>query len=139
MKKHLFNLLIVGFMLMLAAACSKSDNPAAPSIVGSWKYTSGAGTNCTDPADNYSETCTLSAAECGILVLTTTTYTFTQTPSGGSPTVDSGTYTVSGSTLTTSGGSGPGTLTYTVTATTLTFTQTNSSNGCTETTVFTRQ
>lgn len=139
MKKHLFKMMTVGFILMLAAACSKSDNPATPSIIGTWKFTSSSGTNCTDPADNYNDTCTLTAAECGILVIASGTYTYTVTPSGSSPIVDTGTYTSTSSTITTSGGSNPGTVNYTVTATTLTFTQTNGSTGCTETQVFTRQ
>jgi len=139
MKKHLFNMMAVAFVFLLVTACDKKTDTPAPSIIGSWKYTSGTGTNCTDPNNNYSETCTLTAPECGILVIASGTYTYTQTPSGGAPNIETGTYTTSGSSITVSGGGSPSTMTFAVTATTLTFTGTNSSSGCSETTVFTRQ
>jgi len=139
MKKHLFKVMAVGFVLLLATACSKTDSTPSPSIVGTWKLTSNVGTGCTDPANNYSDVCTLTAAECGILNITSSgTYTFTVTPAGGSPSTESGTYTTSGSTITTTGGNS-GTFAYVVTTTTLTLTQVNSSTGCTEVTTLTRQ
>lgn len=139
MKKRLTQTLIVLFSLALAVACSKKDD-AQPSLVGTWKFTSYAATNCTNSSDNGTDTCTSStASDCGILTLTSTTWAYAQTISGAPPVAENGTYSLSGSSITLSGGTNiTGSYTYSISGNTLTLSQTNSSNGCKETITFTR-
>ncbi len=139
MNKRFTQTLVVLFALALTTACSKKDD-AQPSLVGSWKFSSFAATNCTNSADNGTDSCTsTTAAECGILTFTTTTWSYAQTPSGGTPTAESGTYSLSGSSLTLSGGTNiTGTYTYSISGSTLTVSQTNSSTGCKETITLTK-
>ncbi len=116
----------MGILLLLvsAIACSKKEDPA-PSIVGTWKSSTEIKSNCTDPNDNGTQTCT---TDCFTITFTASTFTLTIPGLGGL----NGNYTTSGSTLTlTVSGGSPTSGTYALTATTLTLTTTDSSSGCT--------
>lgn len=132
---------VLGSIVLVAIviSCSK-DDPAAPSFVGTWKFTGYAATDCTDPLDEETATCGGSTAECGTLVLTATNYTNTPGTLTGGGSVETGTFVVSGTTATATPNGGVAMVfTFAVTATTLTLTQENSGTGCTETSTFTRQ
>lgn len=110
--------------------CSKKEDPA-PSLIGSWKLVSETTTNCTDPGDNGTHSCT----DCYILTFTATTFTMSF---GG--TSISGTYSTSGNDLTmTLTGGPPTTGTYTLSATTLSTAFTHITSGCTVTSSYSRE
>ncbi|MBL7851259.1 MAG: lipocalin family protein [Cyclobacteriaceae bacterium] len=130
MKK--LTLLESAYILVLLAAFACSKDEPTPSLMGTWKFASETRSNCTDPADNGTGTCT---ADCFTLTFTATSYTFS---APGMTTVN-GTYTTSGNsiTFTTSGGSSS-TGTYTLKATTLELIATTS-NGCTQVHTYNKQ
>lgn len=138
MKRSFTYVLAAIVLFAMVISCSK-DDPAAPSVVGTWKFISYVAASCTDPADEEDESCSGTLTECGSLVLTATTFTNTPgTLTGGS--ADTGTYAISGTTITiTPNGGSAFSMTFSVTATTLTVSSEDSGTGCTTTTTFTRQ
>lgn len=139
--KGLFTYVLATLVLIaITISCKKDDPaPAAPTVLGSWKFTSYAATACTSAADEESETCSSSLLDCGGLILTATEYTYNPGLLGGG-TAESGIYTISGTNLTISPTGGTASVfTFVVTSTTLTLVQVDSSTGCTQTTTFTRQ
>lgn len=120
-------------LLAVVVSCKKDDPaPASNALIGNWKFVSVAATGCTDPADNFAETCT---TDCGTLAITASGWTFTQPGT----TTDTGTYTISGSTVTLSetGGS-TDTYTYAIVGSTLTFTKAPGGDGCLEVSTFSK-
>ena len=119
-------------LLIVVVSCKKDDPAASNALIGNWKFVSAVKTGCTDPNNNYSETCT---TNCGTLAITASGWTFTQT---GSPT-ESGTYTINGNqvTLTKPGGSTDD-YTYAIVGSSLTFTNTSGGTGCVEVTTFSK-
>ncbi|MBL7851260.1 MAG: lipocalin family protein [Cyclobacteriaceae bacterium] len=128
-------------VLFIVTGCSKKDDPATPSIVGTWVTTSATTSACEDPNDNGTEIC---ASSCNV-------YEYkadgTGTITNSSGTLATFTYSVSGTTLTTTvtyaGGGAPASGTYqiTVTATTLTRVYEDAASGglCTFTWTYARQ
>ncbi len=120
-------------LLTVAVSCKKDDpTPASNALIGNWKFVSVAATGCTDPADNFAETCT---TDCGTLAITASGWTFTQP----GVSTDTGTYTLSGSTVTLSetGGS-TDTYTYAIVGSTLTFTKAPGGDGCLEVSTYSK-
>ncbi len=117
--------------------CSKSADPAAPSLVGTWLATSGSTIGCTDATLNSPEASCLT--NCQTLVLTTSTWTSSYPGSS----VTTGPYAAAGGSFTFTGVSGSPTATetwtYTLTATTLTMTFYANGSGCTYVSKYTRQ
>lgn len=132
--KRTLTLAVTALLCLALAISCKKDDPAAPTnvLIGNWLFVSAAGTSCTDPLNNYLETCT---TDCGTLSITATGWSFTQPGT----TTDTGTYTISGSTITTveTGGS-TDTYTFAVVGTTLTFTKAPGGDGCVEITTFSK-
>ena len=104
------NILVMALMVLFFEGCNK-DDPApdqSAELIGSWEAVSFVSSNCKDPLDNGTTTCT---SFCEILVFTATTVTFdgegpyNYTTNGNSMTIDFGddetiTYFISGTTLT---------------------------------------
>ncbi len=133
MKKVLLSSIGSIMLLLVVISCKKDDPaPASNALIGNWTFVSVSATGCTDPADNFVETCT---TDCGTLAITATGWTFTQTGSS----TDSGTYTISGNTVTLSetGGS-TDTYTYAIVGTVLTFTKAPGGDGCLEVSTFSK-
>ena len=131
--KKLFTIAATGLLCVAVVVSCKKDDPAPTNaLIGNWLFVSVAGTGCTDPLDNFLETCT---TDCGTLSITASGWSFTQP--GAS--TDSGTYTISGSSITISetGGS-TDTYTYAIVGTVLTFTKAPGGDGCTEVTTFSK-
>lgn len=116
-------------LLLLTAVlvdCSKSSDPAPPSLLGTWKETTRSTTNCTDTGLNSPET---ACTDCTTVVLSATNNvnTWTATSPGGSP--QAGTWSPGGPYTNTTGfisvtsGSSTVAFTYTMDATTLTLVQ----------------
>lgn len=118
-------------LLAVAVSCKKDDAaPTSNALIGNWQFVSVAATGCTDPTDNFVETCT---TDCGTLAITATGWTFTQPGA----TTDTGTYTVSGNSITLAGDQ-TGTYTYAIVSNVLTFTQAPGSDGCLEVSTFSK-
>jgi hypothetical protein len=132
--KHVFTLSFWGLVLITAVISCKKDDPAAASnpLIGSWLFVSVTATGCTDPLDNFVETCT---TDCGTLAITATGWTFTQPGTS----TDTGTYTINGTTvvLSETGGSTDD-YTFTIVGSTLTFTKAPGGDGCVETSTYTK-
>jgi hypothetical protein len=116
MKKAILQFSYVAVVCLCIISCK--DDPAPPSIVGTWTETSYVVSGCDDPTENESETCTSS---CDVIVITDTTIS-----SDG----DTQTYTKTGTTITVVYGSISVTASYTVTETTLVLTQDDDFGGC---------
>jgi hypothetical protein len=132
--KHALTFSVWSLLLLAVVVSCKKDDPAPTSsaLIGNWQFVSVAATGCTDPTDNFVETCT---TDCGTLAITATGWTFTQPGT----TTDSGTYTVSGNTVTLSetGGS-TDTYTYAIVSNVLTFTKAPGGDGCLEVSTFSK-
>lgn len=121
----------VPLLFSLLTGCSKSADPAAPSIIGTWRASTYATNNCTNISNNVPEvSCTLGTA-CPTIVITATTIT------SDTGVVD---YTITGNTLNISGTSSIKSGTFDLTATTLTLTYLlgGSFAGCVNTVKYTR-
>jgi hypothetical protein len=123
---------------------TKSPVPQ-PSLIGYWRYVSLVTSSCSDPADDQSDTCTGSAAACGILALTENTWTWSQTLPDGSQSMETGSYTLSGNYFILSSAAVPGTKMYSIsgsaisyTTTTLLFLNSSDATGCTYTAHYAR-
>ncbi|MBL7851462.1 MAG: hypothetical protein JNN04_11215 [Cyclobacteriaceae bacterium] len=131
MKKLLTYSMWCLLLLAFVTSCKKDDaTPTSNALIGNWKFASYATTGCTDPTNNFVETCPASA-DCGTLAITATGWTYTE-PGVATQT---GTYTVSGSSITLSGGMSE-TFTWAVAGTVLTFTEAPGTDGCTHVSTF---
>ena len=127
--KKLFTIAATGLLCVAVVVSCKKDDPApSNALIGNWLFVSVAGTGCTDPLDNFLETCT---TDCGTLAITASGWSFTQPGA----TTDTGTYTISGSSVTLAGDN-TDTYTYAIVGTVLTFTKAPGSDGCTEISTF---
>ncbi len=111
------NILLIALMFLVFEGCNKDDPGPDQSaeLIGAWEAVSFVSSNCKDPSENGTTTCT---SFCEILVFTSTTVTFdgdgpfNYTTSGNSLTIDfggsqTGTYSISASTLTFTGQDSP--------------------------------
>ena len=132
--KHTSIISVCCLLLLYAVVSCKKDDPASTSsaLIGNWKFVGVAVTGCTDPNDNFAETCT---TNCGTLAITATSWTFTEPGSS----TDTGTYTVNGNTVTLSetGGS-TDTYTYAIVGNVLTFTKAPGGDGCVQVSTFSK-
>jgi hypothetical protein len=103
MKNYIKLLLIVFAIPMAISSCKDDDEGGSP--IGTWKTSSYTNTECADPDDNGSITCT---SNCEVIIITENSIKFGSDPaepltiSGNTFTVDgeSGTFVATGSTLT---------------------------------------
>lgn len=93
--------------------CGKSSDPAAPTMIGTWRAATYATNNCTNISNNVPETACTAGPSCPTIVITGTTIT------SDTGVVD---YTITGNTLSISGNSAIKSGTFVLTATTLTLT-----------------
>ena len=137
---NVYSALII-LCLLSFSDCSKSNDPAPPSIIGTWKATSTSISGCNVGTNNKAETaCT---SNCTQIAFANSAVTITDT--GSSPIV--GTYTINGTTLTVSVPGQTIVYQFSVTSTTLTLTLTppslnggpNNDPGCIATTKAIRQ
>ncbi len=110
MRKLFVLLLAMPCIILLLISCKDDDdvNPA-DLLVGSWQFVSYVSSECVDPDDNESETCTTG---CEITVFTKDMVTFEGEPSEP--------YSIDGNKITFGAGSGADTFEFTVTESTLT-------------------
>lgn len=109
--KRIFSMMTIAAMVILFIGCSKDDDKPANPLIGSWKLISEVVSECTDPDDNYTDSCT---TDCEIFIFTATTVSIDG---------DSYPYTVSGNTIIIDFGSGISlSINYVVAGTTLTLT-----------------
>ncbi len=123
MKKLIVLLLTIPCVILLSTSCkddAKSANPA-DLIIGSWQMVSFVASECADPADNETETC---STGCEITIFTKDTVTFEGEPSEP--------YSIDGNKITFGTGSGADTYEFSVTETTLIVT--NTAGDCKEVT-----
>lgn len=101
------------FLSLLLFNCSKSSDPAAPTIIGTWRASTYATNNCTNISNNVAETACTAGPSCPTIVITATTITS-----------DTGVveYTITDNLLTVSGTSAVKSGTFVLTSTTLTLT-----------------
>lgn len=127
MKKLSLLLLPIFCLILLSTSCKDDDdgNPAEL-IVGSWRFVSYVASECSDPDDNESETCT---SACEVVVITKDMVTFEGEPPES--------YSIDGNKITFGTGSGADTYEFTVTETTLTVIEQDPGE-CKEVTTLTR-
>jgi len=110
MKRSLVFLLLLSVAALFTTSCKDDDDNSNPAnlIIGSWKMVSYVATECVDPTENGTETCSTS---CEVTIVTKDTVTFEgETPES---------YTIDGNKITIGTGSGAYTYEFSVTETTL--------------------
>ncbi|MBX2943130.1 MAG: hypothetical protein KF860_12370 [Cyclobacteriaceae bacterium] len=114
MKKLLTIFLLLFTVSLFTTSCKDDDDSSNPAdlIVGSWQFVSSVATECTNPADNESDTCT---TNCEITIFTKDTVTF----AGDTPEP----YSMDGNKITFGTGSGADTYELSITGSTLTVTE----------------
>lgn len=114
MKKLLVFVLVLSTVSLFTTSCKDDEESANPAdlIVGSWQFVGHVATECADPADNESETCT---TNCDITIFTKDTVTF----EGDTPEP----YSIDGNKITFGTGSGTETYEFSITASTLIVTE----------------
>jgi len=134
---------VLAFFIAGMAGCDGGDDEPAPTIVGTWTMVSEAASGCFDPLDNYSETYPCTATDCTTVTFAADGKFSIRDVSDGQVFTENGTYTITGDRLTIcfppAQGGCDDPLTLQVTRTTLTLTYRSADDGCTETTVLTRQ
>jgi hypothetical protein len=113
--RPLIIILTIAAMVNLFNGCNNDKEDPAPTqaelLIGTWQFTNGVVSECTDPLDNYTETCT---TECETIVVTSSTVTMLG---------DSYPYTINGNNLSINMGSGLTlTVNFVVSGSTLTIT-----------------
>ncbi|MFZ1809360.1 MAG: hypothetical protein WAU36_19155 [Cyclobacteriaceae bacterium] len=111
MKKSLVFLMLISSVSMFTTSCKDDDEGSNPAdlIIGSWQFVSYVSTECSDPDDNESETC---SSDCEITIFTKDTVSF----GGDTPEA----YSTDGNKITFGTGSGADTYEFSVTESTLT-------------------
>ncbi len=119
MKKFIEQFSLYAIVFLCVLSCKK-DDPAPPSLEGTWTLTSEVYSGCDDPLDDDSVTCTSS---CDVVVVSATSIT-----SDG----DTQSYTKTATTISVTDGGLTFTFSYTVSGTTLVITQEGSAltGGC---------
>lgn len=136
MKKlnYLLSAMLLLSVFALTGCGDDDDGETSASIIGTWVLASDSFEGCDDPAENDSNTYTCSETSCNRLTITATTITIAVISEFGS--FDSELpYTQSGNTITVAGEA----ATVTVTDTSLTLFVQEDDEGCTVTTVYTRE
>ncbi len=75
MKRSLVFLLLLSVAALFTTSCKDDDDNSNPAnlIIGSWKMVSYVATECVDPTENGTETCSTS---CEVTIVTKDTVTF---------------------------------------------------------------